>query len=241
MSRSGPQNKPRYAALDLDAMLAQEIEDLNRDTEEDRRVQEAVIVAKRDPNKIAGDDDDEDDSNTDDDNQSGSSSHRNRSSGRLVSFRTNNDNYEEELDPELYEITERNRQIVLSDEDHEDTTTSTSATNHRPPELVFSEPPHTSTSPNRIEVSFNYGLSTERPVKKSRGYMVMCDFGEESMYALSWAIGTMLRDGDQIYVASVVNTEENVEDMSEDDKFRLWQEVREHHATLSNTIGYQPL
>lgn len=207
--------------MDLDALLAQEIEELNRDTEEDRRVKEAVIVAKRDPNKISGDDDD----SSDDD---------------LVEaglYSDDDDYYEDDLelrDPELFRITERNRQILLEDDQHLPARKKSISAAARPPELVFSDPPMTVTEPDRIVVNFSYGTSPNRPVTKSRKYLMACDFGEESTYAMNWAMGTMLRDGDEIHVAAVVNIEDDVNDMDEEEKYRLWQELdRKSKALIS--------
>lgn len=203
----------KTTAMDLDALLAQEIEELNRDTEEDRRVKEAVIVAKRDPNKITGDDDD---SSDDDLVEAGM-------------YSDDDDYYEDDLelrDPELFRITERNRQILLEDDQHLPARKKSISAAARPPELVFSDPPMTVTEPDRIVVNFSYGTSPNRPVTKSRKYLMACDFGEESTYAMNWAMGTMLRDGDEIHVAAVVNIEDDVNDMDEEEKYRLWQEVR---------------
>lgn len=210
-------------AMDLDALLAQEIEELNRDTEEDRRVKEAVIVAKRDPNKISGDDDD----SSDDDLVE---------AGMYPHYSDDDDYYEDDLelrDPELFRITERNRQILLDDDQHMPARKKSISAAARPPELVFSDPPMTVTEPDRIVVNFSYGTSPNRPVTKSRKYLMACDFGEESTYAMNWAMGTMLRDGDEIHVAAVVNIEDDVDDMDEDEKYRLWQEVN-HDGNVHN-------
>lgn len=198
---------PPIDNMDLDAMLAQEIEDLNRDTEEDRRVKEAVILDKRDPNKLGHDD--SDDSLSD----------------------------EEDLeisDPELFRTTERNRQIVLE----EDTQKKAPAPIDRPAELVFSDPPITITEPDRIVVMFYYGLCKDRPVTKSRKYMMTCDFGDESMYAMSWAMGTMLRDGDEVHVVTVFNLEDPVDELEDDEKYSLWREVCRyiHRLLVSHSL-----
>ncbi|KAI9320883.1 hypothetical protein BX666DRAFT_1852339 [Dichotomocladium elegans] len=196
--------------MDLDALLAQEIEELNRDSEEDRRVKEAVIVAKRDPNKIIGDEDDSSD----------------------------DEYYEDDLelrDPELYRTTESNRQIPFEEEQTPGRKKSIQGYS-RPPELVFSEPPMTVTEPDRIVVSFTYGLAAHKPVKKSRKYFMACDFGEESLYAMSWAMGTMLRDGDEVHVATVVSTEDDVDDMADDEKYRLWQELDRKSKSLISQV-----
>ncbi|KAI8098106.1 uncharacterized protein B0P05DRAFT_520422 [Gilbertella persicaria] len=191
---------------DLDAMLAQEIQDLNKDSAEDRRVKEAVIVSKPDPNRI---------NNAEDSSSSDS------------------DEYEDDLsirDPELFKITESNRQINVDI----DTTTKNKLV-RRPPELVFSDPPLLVSRDDYIQVTFAYGVS-EKKNKKSKKYMLMCDFGEESMYALKWAIGTLLRDGDEVHVASVVSMDEEVEDMDDSEKYTLWSELDRNSKTVISRV-----
>lgn len=189
-------------------MLAQEIQDLNRDSAEDRRVKEAVIVSKPDPNKL-----DPDDSSSSD------------------------EDYEEDLairDPELFKITESNRQIpvdvALSETKHN------SKLARRPPELVFSDPPILVSRPDYIEVTFDYGVSQNHQAIKPKRYMVMADFGEESMYALKWGIGTLLRNGDELHVASVATIDEDVEDMDSDEKYQLWAELDRNSKALISRV-----
>ncbi|KAF7727591.1 hypothetical protein EC973_007352 [Apophysomyces ossiformis] len=237
-------SKPNVVC-DLDAMLAQEIEDLNRDTEEDRRVKAAVIVAKPDPNKLADDDDSDDDSSSD---TSGAGRIRFRlpkinrpPREEYYYYEEDDDDYEDDLavrDPELFRTTELNRQIVLDDMPPPSPmdTQKSGKLQRRPPELVFSEPPETITASDRIVVSFTYGRCPEQPDRKSRKYLMACDFGEESMYAIHWAMGTMLRSGDEVHVVSVLNTEEDVDDMDEEEKYRLWQELDRNSKALISKV-----
>lgn len=194
-------------------MLSQEIQDLNRDTAEDRRVKEAVIMSKPDPNQINPEDD---------------SDEENRPSNSRYYYYDDDEEYEDDLairDPELFKITEANRQIAV-----DNSLDRASSTKHklvrRPPELVFSDPPTLVSRDDLIEVSFYYGLSEERKkTGRAKKYMIMSDFGEESEYAMSWGIGTLLRSGDELHIASVISPDEEVEDMNEDEKYRLWAEV----------------
>jgi hypothetical protein len=200
-------------------MLAQEIQDLNRDSAEDRRVKEAVIVSKTDPNRINPDDssssEDEDD-----------------------------DYYEDDLavrDPELFKITESNRQIAI---DAQSPAVASSPSRHsskssrRPPELVFSDPPVLVARDDYIEVSFFYGVSKEQKKgsAKTKRYMMMCDFGVEGMYALKWGIGTLLRSGDELHVASVVNIDEEVDDMNDEEKYRVWKDLDRNSKTMISKV-----
>lgn len=206
---------------DLDAMLSQEIQDLNRDSAEDRRVKEAVIMSKPDPNRIDANDSDEE-YNPGVDN---------------YYYPDDDDEYEDDLairDPELFKITESNRQIAI------DCSSKSSDSKHkltrRPSELVFSDPPVLISKDNYIQVTFHYGLSEEKKTGRCKRYMMMCDFGEESMYAMRWGIGTLLRSGDELHIASVVDTDEDVEDMNEDGRYRLWGEVTSIRTNICYTI-----
>lgn len=42
--------------------------------------------------------------------------------------------------------------------------------------------------------------------RKGRTYMLLSDLSDESRYAMEWAIGTVIRDGDELYVISVLVT-----------------------------------
>jgi hypothetical protein len=50
-----------------------------------------------------------------------------------------------------------------------------------------------------------------KPPSKSRRYLVACDFSEESFFAIEWTMGTLMRDGDEIHLVTVVNREDNPE------------------------------
>jgi hypothetical protein len=224
-------------AWDLDSMLSQEIQDLNRDTAEDRRVKEAIIISKSDPNQINRDDSSSDSSDEEDEVEAT----RTRRSPQVHFTSNDDDEYEDDLairDPELFKITESNRQIEV---DSSLLSTSHTSTKHklirRPPELVFSDPPTLVSRDDYIEVTFHYGLSDlHKSTKKSRKYMMMCDFGEESMYAMKWGIGTLLRSGDEVHVASVVTPDEEVEDMDKEEKYRLWAELDKNSKTMISRV-----
>lgn len=56
--------------------------------------------------------------------------------------------------------------------------------------------------------------SREKAANKSRRvrkYLVACDLSDESVYAIEWAIGTVLRDGDSAIVVSVIETDTKCE------------------------------
>lgn len=261
-------------SMDLDSLLAQEIEELNQDSLENKNIKEAVIIDRPNPNGF----DDDSYSSSEDEGRGkrfqflrfgrSSSPHRHYRP-YYRSYAPGSDDYEDDLsirDPQLFEITERNRVIDYQDTNTNTTgtmniTTTTTATNtittamanttidddnddysylpqkqqsstisssnkkKRPTELVFSDVPKTVTKPDRIMVELDYGFSSKVPIKKSRKYLLACDFGEESLYAMEWAMGTLLRSGDIIHVVSVIGMDEDIEDMDQDEKYRLWQEV----------------
>lgn len=216
-------------------MLSQEIQDLNRDSAEDRRVKEAIIISKSDPNQINPDDSSS--SSSEDEDGEGTSCR-----GPRAHFTSNNDDdeYEDDLairDPELFKITESNRQINV------DTLSSSHKSTHkltrRPAELVFSDPPVLVSRDDYIEVSFHYGLSENHKSTRQnpRKYMMMCSFGEESMYAMKWGIGTLLRSGDEVHVVSVISAgDEEVEDMDKEEKYRLWTELDRNSKTMISRV-----
>ena len=43
--------------------------------------------------------------------------------------------------------------------------------------------------------------------RKKRRYVVASDLSEESRYAVEWGIGTVLRDGDEMWLVTVVENE----------------------------------
>ncbi|KAI7850764.1 hypothetical protein BDC45DRAFT_239362 [Circinella umbellata] len=109
------------------------------------------------------------------------------------------------VDEELLRITESNRHIPHIDP----IVRLRSKSMKRRQLLVFSDPPRTDRSKtDRITVTSQYGVVNEKQRKK-RTYFAACDFSEESLYALEWVMGTMMRDGDSLYVLAVVNREDN--------------------------------
>ncbi|ORX43324.1 hypothetical protein DM01DRAFT_1340784 [Hesseltinella vesiculosa] len=52
-------------------------------------------------------------------------------------------------------------------------------------------------------------IDTDRKYKHK--YMILCDFSHESLYAMEWAMGTMLRDHDELLIVAVSNGEDNLD------------------------------
>lgn len=53
---------------------------------------------------------------------------------------------------------------------------------------------------NRCTITLVHGdpAKFEKEGKRVRKYVVASDLSEESLYAIQWAVGTVLRDGDQV-------------------------------------------
>ncbi|CAO3691215.1 unnamed protein product [Rhizopus stolonifer] len=123
-----------------------------------------------------------------------------------------------EADRELERITELNR-FVSYEEPTPDLNRPKSLRSlpfdTRADLLVFADEPNTSQSSDRIIVKSHYGAGLSgqldeelRPTRSSRAYLIACDFSEESIYAVDWAMGSMLRDGDTLHVVTVIKRKE---------------------------------
>jgi hypothetical protein len=86
--------------------------------------------------------------------------------------------------------------------------------------LVFSEPATLVQKVDRYILTTMYGAGPNGtmslyddddapPQRRSRAYMVACDFSDESFYAMEWVMGTMMRDGDVLHIVAAVNREDN--------------------------------
>lgn len=144
------------------------------------------------------------------------------------------DDDDDETDDELMRITEANRFIAVDPKpaaaNNNDTTTTNKAAMGRNKSLrsqsvstrrallVFSDNPTVTKKSDRIIVHNHYGAGPKgalendlKPKRRSRSYLVACDFSEESFHAIEWTMGTMMRDGDKLYVVTAVNREDNPE------------------------------
>ena len=90
-------------------------------------------------------------------------------------------------------------------------------------------PPLQTTGPtferNRCTVTMFYGEEYEQShSRRSKHYVVASDGSEGSQYAVNWAIGTVLRDGDEALVVSVMETDtklDSLEPQGEDPNRRM--------------------
>ncbi|GAA5986757.1 hypothetical protein JCM10908_000883 [Rhodotorula pacifica] len=65
---------------------------------------------------------------------------------------------------------------------------------------------------NRCTVTLTHGdpdraIEEAGPKKRRRRYLVASDLSDESLYAVQWAIGTVLREGDECFIVSVMETD----------------------------------
>lgn len=63
---------------------------------------------------------------------------------------------------------------------------------------------------NRCIISLTHGdyKAARSASKRPRRYLVATDLSEESLYALEWAIGTVIREGDELVVVNVIEDED---------------------------------
>lgn len=122
-------------------------------------------------------------------------------------------------DPDLLRRTESNRHIpyeeIVKPLQRSNTIHGQSDQTHRDL-LVFSENPTVIEEPTKLCVVQYYGAGKSgvlpiayRSKRKPKSYLVACDFSKESLYAIEWTMGTMMRDGDELHVATVANRDDN--------------------------------
>ncbi|SAM08804.1 hypothetical protein [Absidia glauca] len=131
-----------------------------------------------------------------------------------------------DLDDELKKVTEANRHIDFDDKQTPQTTKSMHDPTLRQL-LVFAQD-ETIIQPDRQCRTFVYGAgptgdqvktaegivaNTER--KSRREYLIACDFSRESLHAMEWTMGTMLRDHDALHIVTVANREDNPDIVSQ--------------------------
>ncbi|KAI7898521.1 uncharacterized protein BX663DRAFT_524392 [Cokeromyces recurvatus] len=200
--------------------LLQEIKDLNAvDDPHDIQVPTAIIIDKEEPNKLH--------------------SHPLPIPSQLASTVTttttiqgaletpktltqlSNNESEDDDDDELKRITESNRHITPpppTPQRPRSKSLRSLSLSVRRQLLVFSDQPTVIEQGDRIITHYKYGAGPkgaldddQRPTRQQRSYLVACDFSDESQNAIEWTTGTMMRDGDRLYVVTVVNREDNPE------------------------------
>ncbi|KAI0086462.1 hypothetical protein BDY19DRAFT_959970 [Irpex rosettiformis] len=64
---------------------------------------------------------------------------------------------------------------------------------------------------DRCTINVTHGDPDKVDHRRSKRYVLASDLSEESRYALEWAIGTVLRDGDELLIITVVENEDKVD------------------------------
>ncbi|KAI8149058.1 hypothetical protein BJV82DRAFT_708897 [Fennellomyces sp. T-0311] len=118
------------------------------------------------------------------------------------------------VDPQLIATTERNRSIPSPERASPQFVSYSSSLRHHHRRLVFTEPV-VSKNPDRVHMTQFYGKSIEQPTlrHKSRLYLVACDFSKESHSAMEWTMGTIMRDGDELHLVTVVSQEQDLAEL----------------------------
>ncbi|CAO3694449.1 unnamed protein product [Rhizopus stolonifer] len=126
-------------------------------------------------------------------------------------------------DPELIHRTEKNKYIPYEptppiSRDSSDDSVRHVSDDVRNQLLVFSDNVDVLEDMNRITTVQYYGAGKTgiipaiyRKKSQSKMYLVAFDFGEESIHALEWTMGSIMRDNDEIHIAVVSNRDDNPE------------------------------
>ncbi|MBW0534950.1 hypothetical protein O181_074665 [Austropuccinia psidii MF-1] len=62
---------------------------------------------------------------------------------------------------------------------------------------------------NRCTITIEHGNQNQaaQQAERTRFYLVACDLSDESKYAIEWAIGTVLRQGDECFIIMIIETD----------------------------------
>ncbi|KAJ2964562.1 hypothetical protein NQZ79_g447 [Umbelopsis isabellina] len=228
MARVAPEHIPMTTEEPIESrQLRNALKDINDVTELDPNVMEAVLLPKPNPNEFPTPAELLQDTN-------GELASRLLQGAEMQTPQVEAEEEEEEpVDPQLVEFTEKNKRVALEEFAERPPIRSAKSVRKRKC-LVFQDPPIVVTQPQRITVTMYYGVlppdwdagitsptqSIDSPSvpmprikspSKSRRYLVACDFSEESFFAIEWTMGTLMRDGDEIHLVTVVNREDNPE------------------------------
>jgi nucleotide-binding universal stress UspA family protein len=107
-------------------------------------------------------------------------------------------------------------------------------------ELVTSRPAY---ARDRCTINITQGDpdgTLDKSGKRMRRYVVLSDLSEESRYAVEWAVGTVARDGDELFLISVVEDEGKVDPKSwssKDQQTKL--KVQKERQTIASLLVRQ--
>ncbi|CAE6427145.1 unnamed protein product [Rhizoctonia solani] len=94
-------------------------------------------------------------------------------------------------------------------------------------ELATSRPVY---GPNRCMIMLTHG-NPDAAEREGRRYVVASDLSEESRFAVEWGIGTVLRDGDEMIVVSVQETESKLDEVTTDKGQKIKNQQERHTLT----------
>lgn len=149
-------------------------------------------------------------------------------------------NYEDEelLDPAADEF-QTAPNIVFSRSEREVETQRVLLTNNELPTSQPGRPPLVHHGRvferNRCTVTMTYGdyENCAKTIKRPKRYIVASDGSEGSQYAINWAMGTVLRDGDETLIISVMETDTKLDTPNDDPaKIAMNRKIRGDMAVL---------
>ncbi|CAE6384597.1 unnamed protein product [Rhizoctonia solani] len=98
---------------------------------------------------------------------------------------------------------------------------------HDPLELATSRPVY---GPNRCMIMLTHG-NPDAAEREGRRYVVASDLSEESRFAVEWGIGTVLRDGDEMIVVNVQESESKLDEITTDKGQKIKNQQERHTLT----------
>ncbi|KAI8881235.1 adenine nucleotide alpha hydrolases-like protein [Backusella circina FSU 941] len=158
------------------------------------------------------------------------------------------DTEEDETDDELERITEANKHIFCDNKKNDNNQSEMKTENtpralpsdERRKILCFSNHPVIEKKPDSIIVTNKYGAGPKgvlneglRSKRRPRSYLVACDFSDESFHCIEWTLGTVMRDGDTLYVVTIVNRDDNPDAVKEAG-LSLSKELKKASETVTN-------
>ncbi|KDN51588.1 hypothetical protein RSAG8_00133, partial [Rhizoctonia solani AG-8 WAC10335] len=94
-------------------------------------------------------------------------------------------------------------------------------------ELATSRPVY---GPNRCMIMLTHG-NPDAAEREGRRYVVASDLSEESRFAVEWGVGTVLRDGDEMIVVNVQETENKLDEVTTDKAQKIKNQQERHTLT----------
>ncbi|KAJ1310107.1 hypothetical protein OPQ81_006854 [Rhizoctonia solani] len=83
---------------------------------------------------------------------------------------------------------------------------------------------------NRCMIMLTHG-NPDAAEREGRRYVVASDLSEESRFAVEWGVGTVLRDGDEMIVVNVQETESKLDEVTTDKAQKIKNQQERHTLT----------